>query len=120
MPFIVFARMNENLLRTLRLLGGLLLAACWIAATALVASLSLMGTLMANDAGTVGAAAQTKMVLLVLIGQILGGIAGIPLGISIFWSTRRKMLLCIFAGLLAAGVLLVIVGVYAFASKLPA
>ncbi|MFM8790643.1 MAG: hypothetical protein ACKOEI_12495, partial [Chthoniobacterales bacterium] len=86
----------------------------------LVASLSLMGTLMANDAGTVDAAAQTTMVLLVLVGQILGGAAGIPLGLSIFWSTRRKLLLRIFAGLLAAGVVLVIVGVYAFASKLTA
>lgn len=112
--------MNPHTANALRVLAGLAVALVWMTGASLVASLSLMGTLMANDAGTVDAAAQTKMVLLVLVGQILGGAAGIPLGLSIFWSTRRKLLLRIFAGLLAAGVVLVIVGVYAFASKLTA
>ncbi|MFM7374362.1 MAG: hypothetical protein ACKO39_04340 [Chthoniobacterales bacterium] len=112
--------MNTRTANALRVLAGLAVALVWMTGASLVASLSLMGTLMANDAGTVDAAAQTKMVLLVLVGQILGGAAGIPLGLSIFWSTRRKLLLRIFAGLLAAGVVLVIVGVYAFASKLTA
>ncbi|MFM8719976.1 MAG: hypothetical protein ACKOFH_10680 [Chthoniobacterales bacterium] len=112
--------MNTRTASALRVLAGLAVALVWMTGASLVASLSLMGTLMANDAGTVDAAAQTKMVLLVLVGQILGGAAGIPLGLSIFWSTRRKLLLRIFVGLLAAGVVLVIVGVYAFASKLTA
>ncbi|MFM8457999.1 MAG: hypothetical protein ACKOB0_03500 [Chthoniobacterales bacterium] len=112
--------MNPHTANALRVLAGLAVALVWMTGASLVASLSLMGTLMANDAGTVDAAAQTKMVLLVLVGQILGGAAGIPLGLSIFWSTRRKLLLRIFAGLLAAGVVVVIVGVYAFASKLTA
>ena len=111
--------MNARTANALRVLAGLAAALVWIAGAMLVASLSLMGTLMANDAGTVDAAAQTKMVLLVLFGQALGGAAGIPLGLSIFWVAKRKLLLRLFAGLLAAGVLLVIVGVYAFASKLP-
>ncbi|MFM8682352.1 MAG: hypothetical protein ACKOEG_01000 [Chthoniobacterales bacterium] len=112
--------MNTRTASALRVLAGLAVALVWMTGASLVASLSLMGTLMSNDAGTVDAAAQTKMILLVLVGQILGGAAGIPLGLSIFWSTRRKLLLRIFAGLLAAGVVLVIVGVYAFASKLTA
>ena len=112
--------MNTRTANALRVLAGLAAALVWMAGASLVASLSLMGTLMANDAGTVDATAQTKMVLLVLLGQALGGLAGIPLGLSIFWRMRRKLLLRIFAGLLAAGVLLVIVGIYAFASKLPA
>ena len=112
--------MNPATANALQVLAGLAVALVWMTGASLVASLSLMGTLMANDAGTVDAAAQTKMVLLVLVGQILGGAAGIPLGLSIFWSTRRKLLLRIFAGLLASGVVLVIVGVYAFASKLTA
>ena len=111
--------MNARTANALRVLAGLTVALVWMAGASLSASLSLMGTLMANDAGNVDAAAQTKMVLLVLFGQILGGAAGIPLGLSIFWRTRRKLLLRIFAGLLVAGVVLVIVGVYVFASKLP-
>jgi len=111
--------MNENLARSLRILAGLLLATLWVAAAALVISLSLMGTLMANDAGTVSAEAQTKMVLLVFGGQLLAGAAGLPLGLVVFWGTKRKLLLRLFAGLLGLGLLMVIVGIYVFASKLP-
>jgi len=112
--------MNGNLARSLRILSGLLLAALWIASASLVVSLSLMGTLMANDAGAVSAEAQTKMVLLVLGGQLLAGLAGLPLGLAVFWQTKRKLLLQIFGGLLGVGLVLVILGVYVFASKLPA
>ena len=111
--------MNTRTANALRVLAGLAVALVWMAGASLVASLSLMGTLMANDAGSADATAQTKMVLLVLLGQILGGAAGIPLGLAIFWRTRRKLLLRLFAGLLTTGVVLVIVGVYAFASNLP-
>lgn len=111
--------MNTRTASALRILAGLAVALVWMAGASLLASVSLMGTLMANDAGNVDAAAQTKMVLLVLLGQILGGAAGIPLGLAVFWHARRKLLVRLFAGLLAAGVLLIIVGVYAFASELP-
>jgi hypothetical protein len=74
---------------------------------------------MANDAGTASAAAQTKMVLLVLVGQILAGAAGLPLGLAVFWRTRRKLLVRIFAALLGGGLLLLVLGVYVFASNLP-
>ena len=90
-----------------------------MAGASLVASLSLMGTLMANDAGSVSASAQTRMILLVLGGQILAGAAGIPLGLAIFWRARRKLLIRVFAALVGIGFLLVILGVYAFASNLP-
>jgi len=110
---------NARTASALRILAGLTVVLVWVAGASLVISLSLMGTLMANDAGVVDAAAQTKMVLLVLVGQIFGGAAGIPLGLSVFWAAKRKLLLRLFAGLLATGILLVIVGIYAFASKLP-
>jgi hypothetical protein len=111
--------MNDNLARTLRVLAGLLLAAFWIAGASLVISLSLMGTLMANDAGAAPAEAQTKMVLLVLGGQLLAAAAGLPLGLAVFWRTRRKLLLRIFAGLFGIGLTLLVIGVYVFASGLP-
>ena len=112
--------MSPATAKALRSLGGTLLAAFWIAGASLIVSLSLMGTLMANDSGEVSAKAQTKMVLLVLGGQILAGLAGLPLGLAVFWRTRRRLLLRIFAWLLGVGVLLIVVGVYVFASNLPA
>lgn len=112
--------MNTRIANALRIFAGTALALVWVAGAILIASLSLMGTLMANDAGTASAAAQTRMVLLVLGGQILAGAAGIPLGLAFFWHTKRKLLLRIFAGLLGVGLLLAILGVYAFASNLPA
>jgi len=111
--------MNKNLARALLIFAGLLVATIWIAGASLVTSLSLMGTLMANDSGEVSAEAQTKMVLLVLGGQIVAGLAGLPLGLAVFWRTRRKLLMRVFAWLLGIGVLLVVVGVYVFAANLP-
>jgi len=112
-------RMNKNLARALLIFAGLLVATIWIAGASLVTSLSLIGTLMANDSGEVSAEAQTKMVLLVLGGQIVAGLAGLPLGLAVFWRTRRKLLMRVFAWLLGIGVLLVVVGVYVFAANLP-
>jgi hypothetical protein len=110
---------NPATANALRILAGTSLALVWIAGASLVISLSLMGTLMANDAGTASAAAQTKMVLLVLVGQILAGAAGLPLGLAVFWRARRKLLVRIFAVLLGGGLLLLVLGVYVFASNLP-
>lgn len=111
--------MNPRTANALRVLLGCAVALLWIAGAVVIASLSIMGTLMANDAGHASASAQTKMVLLVLTGQILAGLAGLPLGLACFWTTRRRLMLRLFAGLLAIGVALVIAGVYAFASNLP-
>lgn len=111
--------MNARTAHALRVLAGLAAALVWMTGASLLASLSLMGTLMANDAGNADAAAQTNMVLLVLGGQILGGLAGLPLGLACFWTTQRKLMLRLFASLFAIGVVLVITGVYAFASNLP-
>ncbi len=111
--------MNSATSNALRILAGTTLALVWIAGASLVIPLSLMGTLMANDAGNVSASAQTRMILLVLGGQILAGAAGIPLGLAIFWRARRKLLVRVFAALLGIGLLLVVVGVYAFATNLP-
>lgn len=111
--------MNPRTANALRVLLGSAVALLWIAGAIVIASVSLMGTLMANDAGNASASAQTEMVLLVLGGQILAGLAGLPLGLSIFWTSQRKGLLRLFSILLVCGVLAIIAGVYAFASNLP-
>ena len=110
--------MNPRTANALRILLGSAVALLWIAGAIVIASLSLMGTLMANDAGDASATAQTNMVLLVLGGQILAGLAGLPLGLALIWRARRKVLLGAFAALLGAGALAVLSGVYVFASSL--
>jgi len=45
-------------------------------------------------------------------GLIVAGAAGIPAGLAIFWRSRRKMLLWMFAGALLAGLLIEIYAVY--------
>ena len=111
--------MNARPADVLRIIVGVLLCAAWIAGTVVVITLSFMGTLMANDAGTVSASAQAAMVALVFVGQILAGAAGIPLGLACFWRTRRKVLLVIFAAVLGSGVLLQVVGVGTFLAARP-
>ena len=111
--------MNPRTANALRVLLGSAVALLWIAGAGVIASVSLMGTLMANDAGNASASAQIEMVLLVLGGQILAGLAGLPLGLSIFWTSQRKRLLRLFSILLVCGVFAIIAGVYAFASNLP-
>jgi hypothetical protein len=111
--------LNPRTANALRVLLGSAVALLWIAGAIVIASVSLMGTLMANDAGNASASAQTEMVLLVLGGQILAGLAGLPLGLSIFWTSQRKRLLRLFSILLVCGVFAIIAGVYAFASNLP-
>jgi hypothetical protein len=111
--------LNPRTAHALRVLIGSAVALLWIAGAVVLASLSLMGALMANDAGTVSEDTQTGMILLVLGGQILAGAAGIPLGLAVFWSSARKRLLRLFAALLAAGGLMIVAGIYAFASHLP-
>jgi hypothetical protein len=112
--------LNPRTAIALRVLTGFALSLLWIAGAIVLASLSLMGTLMANDAGDVSASSQTRMVLLVLGGQILAGAAGVPLGLAVFWSSARKRLLRLFAILLAAGAFMIVIGIYAFVSELPA
>jgi len=110
---------NSATVNALRILAGIALVLAWLAGASLLISLSLMGTLMANDAGDVSAAAQTSMILLVLGGQILAGASGLPLGLAIFWRARRRLLVRLFAGLLGTRLLLVVLGIYVFASNLP-
>jgi hypothetical protein len=111
--------LNPRTANALKILLGSALALVWIAAAIMIGSVSLMGTLMANDAGTVADTAHTRLILLVLAGQILAGLAGLPLGLSIFWTSQRKRLLRLFAILLVGGCALVVLGVYTFASQLP-
>lgn len=110
--------MNPNAAKALLIVSGLALTAAWVAGAIVIATMSLMGTLMANDAGNAPASSQTTMVLMVLGGQILAGAAGIPAGLACFWRSRRKFLLILCATLIVLGVLAQAAGIYAFTSSL--
>ncbi len=45
-------------------------------------------------------------------GLLVAGAAGIPAGLAIFWRSRRKVLLWVFAGAFIAGLLIEIYAVY--------
>lgn len=92
-------------LSTVGLLGGLAFVVVWLGAAALWAVTSLMGGLMANDAGRLAADRHTGLLLVMLVGEILVGLAGIVAALAIALPTHRAGLLRNFAVLLALGLL---------------
>jgi len=85
--------------------AGVVFAVLWIGGHVLWATMSFMGTAMANDSGAAPAGAQATLILAVLIGQIIAASAGVPGGLAFFWSGRRRSLLIIFAMLFFVGVI---------------
>lgn len=82
---------------------GLLFTALWIVGHVVWATMALMGTLMANDAG--GASSDQHMAFMggMLGGQIMAGGAGVPGGLAFFWRSLRKWLWILFAALFVSG-----------------
>jgi len=98
----------------MRAVGCTLIILLWTGAWLLWGTLSLMGTLMANDAGRSSTSAHMTMILGMAGGQVLAGAAGLPLGLSLCWRTRRRLLLWIFGWTLLAGLLAQGLAIYAF------
>lgn len=84
---------------------GVLFILGWAAVSVVLITMSLMGTLMANDSGAAASDRHSSLILGVLLSQIVTGLAGIPAGLAFFWRSRRKLLLCLFAILLILGIL---------------
>lgn len=97
-----------------RVVGGILIIVLWPCGWFIWGALSLMGTLMANDAGQAGATAHTTLILGMLGGQVLAGASGIPLGLSLFTAARRRLLLWTFGWTLLAGLIAQGLAIYAF------
>jgi hypothetical protein len=102
--------------RILLIFLGLLFIASWIAAHVVWASMSLMGSLMANDSG--GATTNQHMGLIfgMLGGQLVAAAAGIPGGLAFFWRSQRKRLLMTFAALFVLGALWQVIAFFSFFS----
>ena len=84
-------------------LGGVAFMVVWLMAAVAWAVVSLMGSLMANDAGRVSADRHMKMLVWLVIGEVLAAAAGIPGGLAFFWAAHRTHMLVGFTGLLVTG-----------------
>lgn len=84
---------------------GITFTAVWILGHVAWGTMALMANVMANDSGRVSTDQHTTLILGVIAGQILSGIAGVPAGLAFFWRKRRKPLLVIFAALFLIGTL---------------
>jgi hypothetical protein len=96
------------------IIGGILFAGLWIAAHFVWASMALMGTLMANDAGAATSDQHVAFMGGMLGGQILAGAAGIPGGLAFFWRSLRKWLWILFAALFVGGAVWQVVAFQSF------
>ena len=81
----------------LSLVLGLLFAGLWLCGHVVWGSMALMGTLMANDAGSASTDQHMAMMGGVLGGIVMAGAAGIPGGLAFFWRSARKWLWLSFA-----------------------
>ncbi len=96
---------SSRLRSGLLIVAGIAVMVLWSAANIVWIAMSLMGTLMANDSGRASQSLHLTLIGGTLGAQILVAMAGIPLGMSLFWCRRRKMLLWIFCAMLVAGLI---------------
>ena len=95
-------------------LGGVAFIVVWLMAAVAWAVMSLMGSLMANDSGSVSADRHMKMLVWLVVGEILAAAAGIPGGLAFFWAAHRTHMLIGFAGLLVTGAAMQVWAVMSF------
>ncbi len=107
---------HSGIVSLLLVIGGVAFIAIWLAAAAVWASMSLMGGLMANDAGRVSSQLHATLLLLMLAGEALVAFAGVPAGLAFFWTHERSLLLWTSAALLFAGAALQIWAFWSFGS----
>lgn len=105
--------MSANMVLTIL---GIAFIVVWLGAAAVWAALSLMGGLMANDAGRVPAGTHATLLTVLMAGEALVALAGIPGGLAVFWAGWRTLLLWTFAILLIVGIGLQLWAAWSFAS----
>ena len=101
---------------TFAVIAGVIVIAVWLLASAVWAGMVVMGGLMANDAGRVSSERHLALLAMTMAGVALVGLAGVPIGLSLFWSAMRATLLWTAAGMCAAGLALQAAAVWLFRS----
>lgn len=96
---------------------GILVMLAWSLPWFLVAVVSLMGTLMANDSGAASSSAHLLLVAGVFAGFFLVGLAGIPAGLAFFLQGKSRVLLIAALGAVVLGALAVLGAYFNFAAS---
>lgn len=97
----------------LALSGGTFIA-LWLVLSLVWFALSMMGGLMANDAGHASADRHVALIGGVLAGQVGTTLAGVFGGMAFFYRSRRRRMVLLFLVLLVAGVLAQLLSFQAF------
>lgn len=93
---------------------GIVFIVLWLTGSFGLGFACVMSGIMANDSGRASDGAHMLLILCILIGNIVIGLAGIPAGIVFFLSGKRKALLLAFLLMILGGVGIIIVSVGAF------
>lgn len=90
----------------LLVLVGLVVMILWGAANLVWIVMPLMGSvMMSNDSGRAPESLHLRLIFGTSAAQIIVALAGIPLGLSVFWRGRRKMPLWLFCGMTLVGLI---------------
>lgn len=93
-------------------LAGLVFILVWMALAVALGVLMVMPALMVNDSGHLSSGRHLGVMAGMYGGLALLALAGLPAGLAIFWRGSRGLLLWIFGGLLAAGLLVEFITFY--------
>ena len=93
---------------------GILFIALWLCGAAALGMMKMMASLMANDSGAASGDAHMTLIVGMMVGQLLTGLAGIPAGLAFFLRGWRKRLLCTFAIMLVVGILIQVAALWNF------
>ena len=102
-----------------RVMAGVVFIIGWLAACAVWAVMSLMGGLMANDAGRMPAERHAALLRKLMAGEALTAMAGVAGGCAIFSSDHRTLLLWMAGGGLVVGICVQIWAMTRFFSAKP-
>ena len=89
-----------------RVLAGAGFIVVWLAAAAVWAAMSLMGGLMANDAGRMTPERHAALLRKLMLGEGLTALAGVAGGLAFFAGDHRTLLCRAFGIALVAGIAL--------------
>lgn len=108
---------SRGLVRVLLVILGVLFTTLWISAHMAWASMTVMANVMANDSGQATLVQHLSLIVGVLGGQAVAGLAGIPGGLAFFWTGARKRLFVIFAILFVSGAVWQVLAVQSFFTR---
>lgn len=93
---------------------GVVFMLLWLGGACVLGFMKLIAGVMANDSGSASTDSHLRMITVVMGGQVISGLAGIPGGLAFFSPGKRKKLWGIFFAMLVVGVLVQAAALYLF------